>query len=63
MGSAEERQGLGAPVELNSMTVGTLMAHRLRQDAHRGAYAEHGQVFAGVDGNPAAAGRADKAVQ
>jgi integrase len=43
-------------VALDSVTVGTLMGHRLRQDAERStwgdAYADHGLVFAAGTGGP-----------
>jgi len=43
-------------IDLDTGTVGALLAHRLRQDAERAewgeAYADHGLVFAREDGAP-----------
>ena len=48
--------GESRTVELDGQTVGLLLEHRLRQDAHRDqlgdAYADHGLVFAREDGSP-----------
>jgi integrase len=57
-GPVKTRSGEERRVDLDSHTVGALLAHRLRQDADAAqwgeAYVDHGLVFAREDGNPLA---------
>lgn len=57
-GPPKTASGEARIVDLDSGTVGVLLAHRLAQDAERAAwgsaYVDHGLVFAREDGNPLA---------
>lgn len=60
-GPPKTKGGENRKVELDSGTIGVLLAHRFRQDEERNqwgtAYIEHGLVFAKEDGNPLVPGR------
>ena len=59
-GPVKTASGEDRTVDLDSHTVGALLAHKLRQDAERDrwgeAYVDHGLVFARENGNPLALG-------
>lgn len=55
-GKPKTASGEDRIIDLDEVTAGALLSHRLRQDAERDkwgdAYADHGLVFAREDGNP-----------